>query len=75
MSDRRLRVLTPCGCSPSATPKATAIYAADAVSRLSNSSVVGVAVLDASPGLTGALSAVKNAQLDQARRDVALLSR
>jgi len=43
--------------------EATAVYAADAVSRLSG--VPGVAVVTAGPGLTNSVTAVKNAQLAQ----------
>ena len=43
--------------------EATAVFAADAVSRLTG--VPGVAVVTAGPGLTNAITAVKNAQLAQ----------
>lgn len=43
--------------------EATAIFAADAVSRLSN--VIGVAAVTAGPGLTNTITAIKNAQLAQ----------
>ncbi|VDP04631.1 unnamed protein product [Schistosoma margrebowiei] len=41
--------------------EASAVFAADAVSRLSGS--VGVAVVTAGPGLTNTVTAVKNAQM------------
>ena len=43
--------------------EATAVFAADAVSRLSG--VPGVAVVTAGPGLTNTITAVKNAQMAQ----------
>lgn len=43
--------------------EATAVFAADAVSRLSG--VPGVAVVTAGPGLTNSITAVKNAQMAQ----------
>lgn len=43
--------------------EANAVFAADAVSRLSNS--VGVACVTAGPGLTNTITAVKNAQMAQ----------
>src|ERR1035437_2790863 len=43
--------------------QATAVFAADAVSRLTG--IPGVAVVTAGPGLTNAITAVKNAQLAQ----------
>jgi acetolactate synthase-1/2/3 large subunit len=43
--------------------EATAVFAADAVSRLTG--IPGVAVVTAGPGLTNAITAVKNAQLAQ----------
>ena len=43
--------------------EATAIFAADAVSRLSGN--IGVAVVTAGPGLTNTITAMKNAQLAQ----------
>ena len=44
--------------------EATAVFAADAVSRLSGK--IGVAVVTAGPGLTNTITAIKNAQLAQA---------
>ena len=41
--------------------EATAVFAADAVSRLSGK--IGVAVVTAGPGLTNTITAIKNAQL------------
>jgi len=43
--------------------EATAVYAADAMSRLSGT--VGVAVVTAGPGLTNTITAIKNAQMAQ----------
>ena len=43
--------------------EATAVFAADAVSRLSGN--IGVAVVTAGPGLANAITAMKNAQLAQ----------
>lgn len=43
--------------------EATAVFAADAVSRLSNT--VGLASVTAGPGLTNSITAIKNAQLAQ----------
>lgn len=43
--------------------EATAVFAADAVSRLSNT--VGVAAVTAGPGVTNSVTAVKNAQMAQ----------
>lgn len=43
--------------------EATAVFAADAVSRLSG--VPGVAVVTAGPGVTNSITAIKNAQLAQ----------
>ena len=43
--------------------EATAVFAADAVSRLSGN--IGVAVVTAGPGLTNTITAMKNAQLAQ----------
>ncbi|MDX1688361.1 MAG: thiamine pyrophosphate-binding protein, partial [Candidatus Promineifilaceae bacterium] len=43
--------------------EATAVFAADAVSRLSNT--VGVAAVTAGPGVTNTVTAVKNAQMAQ----------
>src|SRR5512135_1978777 len=43
--------------------EATAVFAADAVSRLTG--IPGVAVVTAGPGLTNTITAVKNAQLAQ----------
>ena len=43
--------------------EATAVFAADAVSRLSGT--IGVAVVTAGPGLTNTITAIKNAQLAQ----------
>ena len=43
--------------------EATAVFAADAVSRLSGK--IGVAVVTAGPGLTNTITAIKNAQLAQ----------
>lgn len=43
--------------------EATAVFAADAVSRLT--SVTGVAVVTAGPGITNSITALKNAQLAQ----------
>ena len=41
--------------------EATAVFAADSVSRLSNH--IGVAIVTAGPGLTNTITAVKNAQM------------
>ncbi len=43
--------------------EATAVFAADAISRLSNE--IGVAAVTAGPGLTNAITAIKNAQMAQ----------
>ena len=43
--------------------EATAVFAADAVSRLSQS--IGVAAVTAGPGLTNTITAIKNAQMAQ----------
>ena len=43
--------------------EATAVFAADAVSRLSET--IGVAVVTAGPGLTNTITAIKNAQMAQ----------
>ena len=43
--------------------EATAVFAADAVSRLSGT--IGVAVVTAGPGLTNTITAIKNAQMAQ----------
>ena len=43
--------------------EATAVFAADAVSRLSNG--MGVAAVTAGPGLTNTITAIKNAQMAQ----------
>ena len=43
--------------------EATAVFAADAVSRLSNG--IGVAVVTAGPGLTNTITAIKNSQMAQ----------
>ena len=43
--------------------EATAVFAADAVSRLSNN--IGVATVTAGPGLTNTITAIKNAQMAQ----------
>lgn len=43
--------------------EATAVFAADAISRLSNT--CGVAVVTAGPGITNSITALKNAQLAQ----------
>ncbi|SVC34371.1 uncharacterized protein METZ01_LOCUS287225, partial [marine metagenome] len=43
--------------------EATAVFAADAVSRLSGS--IGVAAVTAGPGLTNSITAIKNAQMAQ----------
>ena len=43
--------------------ESTAVFAADAVSRLSNG--IGVAVVTAGPGLTNTITAIKNAQMAQ----------
>ena len=43
--------------------EATAVFAADAISRLSNG--IGVAAVTAGPGLTNSITAIKNAQMAQ----------
>ena len=43
--------------------EATAVFAAEAISRLSNK--IGVAVVTAGPGLTNTITAIKNAQMAQ----------
>ena len=43
--------------------EATAVFAADAVSRLSGT--IGVAAITAGPGLTNTITAIKNAQMAQ----------
>ena len=43
--------------------EATAVFAADAVSRISNE--IGVAAVTAGPGLTNTITAIKNAQMAQ----------